>query len=173
VNEQIANVIRVLEEFNGTLHRILNIGFRPNSDKTVATWCARHKRTLVHLEAYGPNVQWIRTSKGLGTAVEGDVRRVGEIFEPQSFDFILWLHGPEHVTREEFMKLRPVLEERSAHGVMYQAPIGDRPQGGDLYGNPYEKHLSVLLPIDFERMHYCVDVHNRGTECCFSAIRVW
>ena len=172
MSAQIANVIRVLEEFDGKLKRILNIGFRPNSDRTVATWCARHKRELVHLEVFEPNVKWIETTKGIGSVIHGDIRDIEAHCAPKSFDFVLWLHGPEHVSWQEFLALRPALEGVSRHGVIYQAPIGDRPQG-NLYGNPYEQHREVLLPTMFEKLHYCVDLHNVGTEYCFSAIKVW
>lgn len=172
MNEQTRNVIKVLEEFNGQLRRILNIGFRPNSNRAVAEWCHKHKRKLVHLEAHEPNVKWISTTKRIGTAIHGDVRNIEKIFGPHEFDFILWLHGPEHVSWEEFQAVRLPLEARSKHGIMYQAPIGDLPQG-NLYGNPFERHHAVLLPIMFEQMHYCVDLHTAGTENTFSAIRVW
>jgi len=151
---------------------MLNVGYRHNSNSEIYHWCRKHKRDFNILEAHKPNVDWCTKNVEGASVINGDVRDIDTLVEDNKYDFIIWLHGPEHVTWKEFTDVRLTLEKKSRHGVIYQAPLGERPQG-NLYGNPFEVHKAVLYPHVFQKLGYAIAIHDTNTEHCFSAYKVW
>jgi len=86
---------------------------------------------------------------------------IGDICDglPGEYDLVFWCHGPEHV---EYSKLMELLSElpKWAPNVWMACPWGVSKQGV-LNDNVYEKHVSYLVPEDFENLGYEVSVSGR------------
>jgi len=60
----------------------------------------------------------------INNVVEGDVRELESIFESNSFDFIFWNQGPEHIYREEWADTFRQLELVASKVVYLHCPWG-------------------------------------------------
>lgn len=139
---------------------VLNIGFRYDSDLTVRDAVRANGATFSVLEAYGPNCSEMRAKGTADEVFEMDVRNIKDL--KRTYDAIIWLHGPEHIFWEEFLEIREEIEAKANKLVIYQAPIGYSPQG-ELYENPYEKHVQTLEPHMFEELGYEMVLHDGKT----------
>ena len=149
---------------NDNIKSILNIGFRNDSDLTLLNHAYSENKKWKVLEIFKPNVENM-VKIGID-AICMDVLDIEQLEE--TFDAIIWLHGPEHITWDHFLKIRNKIEEKSNVITIYQAPIGEYPQD-ELYGNIHEKHVSVLYPDLFKSLGYDVYDHTSEGEKTFSA----
>ena len=150
---------------SSNIKSVLNIGFRDDSDKTIMNHCLVNKKTWTVLEIWEPNCKTMQ-DMAMDVICE-DVRNIKNI--NRTFDAIIWLHGPEHITWDQFLKCRHDIESKANKLVIYQAPIGDYPQE-ELYGNPYENHVSSLTSSMFSELGYLTIDHTENGERTFSAI---
>ena len=165
MNEQTKLVYDEISKPN--INSVLNIGFRHDSDKTIYNYCMSNNKTWTVLEIYEPNCE---TMKTIGIDVIcGDVRNIKNVLN-KNFDAIIWLHGPEHILWNDFLKCRTDIEEKANNIVIYQAPIGKYDQD-EMYGNPYEKHVTTLTSNMFAELGYETINHDKNGEFTFSAIR--
>ena len=110
---------------------------------------------IVLLERFYKNCQYFRHDKSLEWIVYGDVKDIWDYQIPIPIDVCIWWHGPEHVRSGEFADTIMNLEIITKSLVVLASPWGNCPQG-DMYGNPFERHLSTLYPRDYERLDYQV-----------------
>lgn len=149
---------------NENIKTILNIGFRNDSDFTLLNYAYSENKKWKILEIFQPNVDNM-VKLGLD-AICMDVLNIDQLEE--NFDAIIWLHGPEHITWDQFLEVRTKIENKSNVITIYQAPVGEYPQD-EMYGNIYEKHVSVLHPDLFKNLGYEVHNHTEEGEKTFSA----
>jgi hypothetical protein len=166
------DTIKIAAGINGDpITRILNIGYRPSSNPLAQQWCESNKVFFEVLEVFGRNAVWSRHA-GIKTYLM-DVRDLLKAnVDIGEFDFILWLHGPEHIPWGEFLELRHTIESMSQYGVIYQAPVGECRVHPEYYGNPAEAHQEDLWPFQFAQLGYVTVNHVSDAENCFSAIRI-
>ena len=67
------------------------------------------------------------------------------------FDVILYGDVLEHFKRDVALKMLETSLDR-AHYVMVNIPLGEEWEQEEMYGNPYEAHLSEWTPEDFRAM---------------------
>jgi hypothetical protein len=149
---------------NHQIKSVLNIGFRHDSDKTIMNGCIQRGISWTVLEAFQSNCD--EMAKAGISVVCMDVKNIENYYK--NFDCILWLHGPEHVTWNDFLSIRSIIENKANKLVIYQAPIGEYPQDS-IYGNPYERHLTSLTSSMFSQLGYHTKDHNDNGESTFSA----
>lgn len=162
MNEQTKFIIEKIK--NNNIKSILNIGFRNDSDKTIMNYCLDNHKSWTILEAWSPNCETMK-KEGL-CVINDDVRNIKNL--NHKYDAILWLHGPEHISWDEFLTCKNDIELKANKLVIYQAPIGEYPQD-ELYGNPYEKHVETLFSSMFSELGYQTIDHNKNGEKTFSA----
>ena len=77
---------------------------------------------------------------------------------PQT-DCLLFWHGPEHLLKEDFLELLPLLEAKYKV-LIFGMPLGEEPQGA-AYGNPWEEHISAWNTKEWEDLGYnVVEIHD-------------
>jgi hypothetical protein len=149
---------------DNNINSVLNIGFRADSDKTIMNECLKRGISWSVLEVYEPNC--IEMKKHNMDVICDDVKNIGN--HPNNYDAIIWLHGPEHLIWEDFLKIRKNIESKATKIVIYQAPIGKYDQE-EMYGNIFERHLSTLTSSMFSELGYNVIDHDKNGEYTFSA----
>lgn len=142
---------------------VLTIGLRPDSDQSIFRFCYSHDINFSVLEVWKPNCDFFSRLDIFDKIYCEDCRNIDKISE--SFDAILWLHGPEHIPWEEFLTTRTKIEDKANKLVIYQMPFGSFPQDA-LYGNPYERHVQTLMPDMFSKLGYSVIIDG---DSCFTA----
>jgi hypothetical protein len=155
MNGQTKFILDQLRE--GGVKSVLNIGFRYDSDKSFRDLTWSLGGTFSVLEAYGPNCEDMRKKQTADNIHEMDVRNIANLNE--TWDAIVWLHGPEHIYWNEFLEVRKEIEKKANKFVIYQAPIGVCPQD-EIYGNPYERHVESLVPEQFADIGYEIVLHD-------------
>jgi len=122
----------------------LDIGIMPYKDG------AGHRKPLsdigvVHYEAieiYKPYVEKLRFA-GLPVQ-EGNVLTLHKLYEPDSFDIVLWNHGPEHLNNWKEIKIAvEQIALVARNWIIIGFPIGKDPVG-EYNGNPYTAHKVVI-----------------------------
>ncbi|MCF7861261.1 hypothetical protein K9M79_03360 [Candidatus Woesearchaeota archaeon] len=111
------------------------------------------------LEAYEPNCEYLKNIPWIKKVICADVRTFSS---KKKYDIVFWWHGPEHIDIKDLKKTLDNLETMCTKMVVLGCPWGEYKQN-DLYGNPYEKHLSAFKPSDFEKLGYktiCTGVPN-------------
>jgi len=164
MNEQTNFVIEKLN--NPHIKTILNIGYRYDSDTTIQQFAESNEKKFYVLEAWKENCDQLIEKNVCKRIYNGDVRNIENL--DKKFDAIIWLHGPEHILWEDFLTVKAKIENMANHLVVYQAPIDEFPQG-ELYNNPYEKHVQVLNAPMFDNLGYKTILHNQNGEHTFSA----
>ena len=149
---------------NPKINSILNIGYRLDSDPTIMNYAKEAKKKWYVLEIYRPNADELIKNR-ISTYCM-DVMDIDKI--DKTFDAIVWLHGPEHITWEQFLEVRNKIEEKSKYLTIYQAPIGIYPQG-ELYNNPFERHITTLYPEMFADLGCKTESYEEYGEKTFSA----
>jgi len=134
---------------NPEIKSVLNIGYRESSDPHIMNQIISEGKSWSVLEVFPENCREMER-KGYDV-IEMDVRNIKEL--DRKFDAIIWLHGPEHILWEDFNNYRSDVESKARKLVIYQAPIGEYAQG-ELYENPYEKHISTLYSFMFDELGY-------------------
>ncbi len=107
--------------------------------------------TIDVLEIWHENVKYLRGLKKFNGVMQGDVREIDKLFKPNSYDIVMWWHGPEHIEIQELAKTLDKLKRVAKKLVILGCPWGIYVQGEE-YGNPYEKHISHLT-LDFFKNH--------------------
>ena len=105
------------------------------------------------VEAFEPNVQFIRDLTWVEEVIHSDIRRFSSNKE---FDIVFWWHGPEHISSADLAKVVRRLEVHATKAVVLGCPWGRYEQTAK-DGNPYEAHLSQYDHGDFERLGFEVE----------------
>lgn len=106
---------------------------------------------------------WEQNLKGLNgrylnKKILGDVRNICSLVNNEH-DVIFWWHGPEHITREDFIKLQDSFNKFKDTIIVIGCPWGEFLQG-EVGGNLYEKHLYHWQPEEIEELGYDVYTTN-------------
>jgi len=129
--------------------RLLNVGVCPGRTSFLEFFANDAETLVVNLEIYEPFSKQVAEQIPQFGYILGDARKVDTLVGADSFDAVLWFHGPEHIDIED---LKPTLEklERIAPLVICGCPFGIYHQdGGD-----HEIHKSHLYPGDFLGLGY-------------------
>lgn len=79
----------------------------------------------------------------------GDATKIDQTkIHPGQYDIIFWDHGPEHVSKEAFQAVTPLLTQYAGKMLLYCCPWGDWPQGEE-DGNKFEVHQWSPTVQDF------------------------
>ena len=111
------------------------------------------------LEIWAENIAHYAQSGVFETMIHGDVRTVEGLGH---YDSAVWLHGPEHVTKEDIGAALHTLEA-CADNVVLLTPYGYMEQG-TFRGNPNEQHVSEWVAEDFEKLGYQTSTRGRRNE---------
>lgn len=130
---------------------VLYIGASP-ARQILAKEFRDHGAHIDLVEVWPPNVEALSKTHTavFDNFILGDVRRLGEVIKKQ-YDVVVWWHGPEHVTKEEFEPTLQSLRQFATRLVVTACPHGDFPQG-EYGGNKFETHYLALTPEDFHRL---------------------
>lgn len=124
------------------------------------------KFTIDILEIFDQNIECIKNQYKYNNLIQGNIKNKDII---SFYDVIFWYHGPEHVTKEDFIRIDEFLSKKS-NVIILGCPYNDDVQG-EVYGNIYEKHLWKTTPEDFSVLGYSVFKHERKE--AFDNIIAW
>jgi len=164
MNNQTKFVFNKIKETN--CKSVLNIGYRYDSDKTIQNLCEINHIEWHVLEVWKENCDFLVKNKICKNIYNYDVKNINQIY--QNFDAVIWLHGPEHILFEDFLKIRKDIESKANKLIIYQAPEGYYHQD-ELYNNPYEKHVQTLNEKMFSDLNYKTNNFCEHGEPTFSA----
>ena len=120
---------------------ILMVGWRIDSGEKFLNYALSKGKKITIVEIFPANV---KTIPNTCEAIEADIR---EYEVTKSYDLFLWQHGPEHVDKADVYKFFRKYGHLFKY-IVLEAPNGHNEQG-NLYGNPYEEHISTWGPADF------------------------
>lgn len=107
------------------------------------------------VDAFVPSIERSR-AKGIHNAyVQADVLKIGELFDPQSFDIVVALDLVEHLEKQDGLCLLDMMEKIAKKKVVIYTPNGFLPQG-DRESNPWQVHLSGWTAEEFRQRGYTV-----------------
>lgn len=105
------------------------------------------------LEAHKPNVDKLNLPEARAK-VCGDALKIKECRGLlESYDIIVWWHGPEHVKKDQFERALPDLISMCNIGLVIGCPNGKYDQGA-IHGNPFEQHKHHWLVEEFEALGF-------------------
>ena len=145
-------VCEVLSELEVEIKSLTNVGFRNWGDPLAHWWinlCEANAIDWKIVEIFKPNVD---------AAIAGGCP-ADKIFNASitdesipKTDCLLFWHGPEHLLKEDFLKILPTLESKYKV-LIFGMPLGEEPQGS-AYGNPWEKHISSWYTNEWKELGY-------------------
>jgi 2-polyprenyl-3-methyl-5-hydroxy-6-metoxy-1,4-benzoquinol methylase len=149
----------------GDARSVLDVGCGSDSP------LARHRARFDHLagvDAYPAAVEAARAGGAYDELHEHDVRRLDELWPPDSFDAVAAVDLLEHLDREDGAALLDQLEGLARHRVVLFTPNGFVRQSAR-EGNPFQVHLSGWTAAQLRARGYTVrGVHGlrplRGAE---------
>lgn len=107
-----------------------------------------HEEYFKHIEADVPYV-----------TLKLDVRELGRVFQPQSFDLVLALDIIEHLEKAEALALIADCERIARDAVILETPLGYVPQNIDIQGHGgdvWQTHRSGWEAEELEGLGYSV-----------------
>ena len=108
------------------------------------------------LEIFKSNADRMRRHEIINKLIQGDVRKLDQYKDlDEKYDWIVWHHGPEHVTKKEFEQTLPMLLAKARIGIWLGAPNGEWRQGA-IHGNPNEKHVYHWTDKEWEDYGFTV-----------------
>lgn len=103
--------------------------------------------TIDIIEAFPENVMQLNEVKWINSVIFMDVR----LFQStDKYDCVMLWHGPEHFEKAEIPTLLSKMRSY-ADLIIFGCPNGKYEQD-DVYGNPYERHLSTWYKEDFKEL---------------------
>lgn len=148
-------VCKILSELDVNIKSFINVGFRNWQDPRNHWWikiCEANNIDWSIVEIFEPNVS-DTISKGCPPDKIFN-ESITEVDKLPEADCLLFWHGPEHLTKEEFLKILPLLEKKYKV-LIFGMPLGEQPQGL-AYGNPWEQHVSFWKTKEWEDLGYKV-----------------
>jgi hypothetical protein len=133
---------------------ILYVGAHPRSRAFSDEFATFADVTL--LEPWLPNVGHYvaRMGQPFRRVVHGVAMAVPWLLAGEPFGAAFWWHGPEHVAGPD---LGPSLDalQYTTSLLVVGCPWGRYEQGAE-YGNPFERHLSAIYPLDLVALGFTV-----------------
>tara|TARA_R100001509_G_C4854625_1_gene211261 strand:- start:22 stop:597 length:576 start_codon:yes stop_codon:yes gene_type:complete len=139
------------------IKNFINVGFHGWSDIRKHWWiniCNFNGIEWKIVEVYKPNVD-NAISEGCpqSNIINLNIKHVSDL--PDA-DCLMFWHGPEHMEKDEFLQILPLLEDKYRM-LLFGMPLGPEPQG-EAYGNPFEKHVSSWQEYEWRELGYEVRV---------------
>lgn len=133
---------------------LLYIGARPDAHSWLVELSqAGHQITVG--EIWPENIVGLHEAGYVERGIIKDLIQLDARQVDQTYDYIFWWHGPEHVAEAEVGLALRNLETHCRRLVALACPYGLYPQGAH-QGNPYETHRCSLYPEFFEQWGYAV-----------------
>ncbi len=113
------------------------------------------------IEVFPRNVEEMRANQCVSKVIAGDVCEI-EKHGLGKFDYVVWWHGPEHVTKKKAFPTIGKLEQMSRRAVIFGMPLG-RVEQRKAYQNTYEAHRSFWYKSDWKKLGYrAVSIGRQG-----------
>jgi hypothetical protein len=93
------------------------------------------------IEIWPENAEIARNRKWFNSIEVADIT---EWQDPDDYDIAVWWHGPEHVEQEK--AIETIIRMRTLVPIVWLAMPWGLTRHGDVYGNPYQSHLSRWEP---------------------------
>jgi len=154
-------VCSILKEIDqGDIQTFINVGFHDWQDPRRHWWvkvCEQNNIDWSIVEVFEENVTAaVRKGCPEDKIFNLDIRNV-DLLPPA--DLLMFWHGPEHIIKEEFLDILPLLEAKYKV-LIFGMPLGEEPQGA-AYGNPHESHVSAWSTEEWRELDYKVyEVHD-------------
>ena len=144
---------------------MLYIGANPRRFELMDLFWAEAPQMKVDvMEAWEPNVEGLKALNAkygiFRNILHDDIRDYADldgIGDEQeyfgSYDVVMFWHGPEHLKIQEIPPVLEAMERAAEKLVILGCPWGKYPQG-NVGGNPFEEHNSVLYPRMFQQWGY-------------------
>ena len=124
--------------------------------------------TIDILEIWRPNVESLQRLGGIRNFIEGDVRNILGM-KLDSYDIVMWWHGPEHVYWRELEATLKNLTYLANKIAVVACPWGICGQGRKK-GNINERHVASLYPEIFRAFGWETDtigkIANKDNTVC-------
>lgn len=117
---------------------------------------AKLKYDIEIIEVFDDNIEFCKRFYAF-PIIQGDIRHIKK-FTTKFYDVISWIHGPEHIEKNELKNVLKQLENQ-AKIVLMVGPNGKSVQN-EVDGNKYEKHLWSLDKKTFIDLGYNVKLIN-------------
>lgn len=112
----------------------------------------------VGVDIYEPYLKAI-DFKGPYVAIKHDVRKLEELFMPESFDLVMAVDIIEHLHYDDGLKLLRACKRLSKRFVFFETPLGPVAQNMDIQGyggHEWQTHRSAWFTKDFEERGFTV-----------------
>ena len=131
-------------------------------------WKAGNKITVLEIwQPFIDGLEQSRFKRRYTHIIQGDVTKT----ELDSYDYVLWFHGPEHIHRIDFEPTLAKLEKAVNRAIVITCPFGIFRQGV-YFDNPHTEHKSHYMPSDFEALGYQVATIGRPNQKV-SQLQAW
>lgn len=165
VNMEMAQVSRIIDERRDAFLSVVH----PGPAKTLYVGANKRRfmfgdilasmqHEMTVLEVFLPYAKDLQDDTRVRHVVVGDVVQMDDIELPEEqYDYAIWLHGPEHVKKEDGVTALHNLEHvvRPGGMVVVGCPWGNvREDGVD--GNPRQRHISAWYPEELGQAGYTV-----------------
>lgn len=141
-----SEIKRKMNDIFDASQSILMVGWRYDSDSAFVRHVLSKGKNLTVVEIFEKNLENLPKDV---TAICIDIR---DFEVTQKYDLFLWQHGPEHVHKSDVAKFL------GKYGHMFKVIVLESPNGhspqGEMYGNPYEEHISTWTPSDYEDLGF-------------------
>ncbi len=144
------------------IHSLLNIGFREYSNRRKRWWidiCRANQIDWHILEIFPANVESYQAQcpkEDRHRITCGDVRNIEQLFQ-RPFDVMMHWHGPEHLSKSDFLDTLPKMEAMTRKLLILGCPNGPEAQGA-VYGNTNEMHVSFWKPAEFQALGFETEI---------------
>ena len=120
----------------------------------------KHNYIIDLVEVFFPNIIKLKDVKGIRTIYNKNI----EFFDPkEKYDIVFFWHGIEHIEKEDVSKLLRRMS-KYAKLIVLGMPYGEYEQG-ELYNNPFEKHISAWYPADLQKFGFeCDTIGKKNTK---------
>lgn len=105
------------------------------------------------IDGYPASIAHSKKNKIHDSYKTGDIRRLGYLYAPKSYDAVIALDVVEHLTRKGGFQLISDMEAIARKKVVVMTPNGFYRQE-DIDGNKLQVHQSGWRVTDFERLHF-------------------
>lgn len=107
---------------------------------------------IILLEVWPENTLYLSRIPWLKKVIQADIT-LYNFSQDDKFDIVFWWHGPEHIEETKIPITLKRLESVTNEYIILGCPWGKFEQG-ELYNNPFEKHISYLDYNIFEDLGY-------------------
>lgn len=130
-------------------HSVLDVGCGASSPLAYATG----NKVTEGIDGYSVSIAQSKKKNIHDSYKTGDIRNLGQLYPPKSYDAVIALDVIEHVTRKEGLKLISDMEAIARKRIVVMTPNGFYRQE-DIGGNNLQVHQSGWSVKDFKKLHF-------------------